>query len=99
MPEISKKFDGVLWEWKGRKYIKDLKPICPKCKYELDFEMSGGGIRKLDMSVKITLPQVAYLCSKCGFPATTNIDGVDKVEDLRKAVLKEFEHRVRIKAV
>jgi hypothetical protein len=101
MSEISKDFDGVLWEWKGRKDIRDLKPICPKCKYELNFGISGLRVNESRSGNKrllsIILPKVTYLCSKCDFSSTTNINGVGKVKDLRKAVLREFEHRIRIK--
>jgi hypothetical protein len=102
MSEISKEFDGVLWEWKGRRDIRYLKPICPKCKYELDIEMGMVGDvkkNKLDdgsMRITIPLPQVTYLCSKCNFTSATNIDVVNNVEDFRKVILREFEHRIRI---
>ena len=102
MSEIGKEFDGVVWEWKGIKDIRDLKPICPKCKYELDFGISGLQVKESrsgnNRSLAITLPKVTYLCSKCGFSSTTNINGAGKVKDLHKAVLKEFEHRIRIKS-
>ncbi len=104
MDKINKDFDGVSWEWKGKTAIRDLKPICPKpeCQYELDITMSEldmkRGEKTEDGCVPITLifPDVIYSCPKCSFSANTNIDDVKAPRDLRKAVLKEFEHRQRL---
>ncbi len=103
MDEINKDFDGVSWEWKGRTAIRDLKPICPECQYELDIEMSDIKIEGYDeltkdgdSSLKITGVPVSYFCSKCNFTTPTSINGIDEPKDLRKAVLKEFEHRQRL---
>jgi hypothetical protein len=102
MDKINKDFDGVSWEWTGRRAIRNLKPICPECQYELDITMSG-----LDMKygeetedggghITLSLPEVIYSCPKCPFSANTNIDDVKAPRDLRKAVRKEFEHRQRL---
>ena len=45
MDKINKDFDGVSWEWKGKTAVRDLKPICPKCKYELDITMIDPGMK------------------------------------------------------
>ena len=41
MDKIDKNFDGLSWKWEGRKFIKNLKPICPKleCQSELDINI------------------------------------------------------------
>jgi hypothetical protein len=98
MNEINKKFDGVLWEWKGRRVIRELKPICPKCQYELDIKITGFGITTNLPDITISQGHVSYSCPKCSFSTKTNIDSVNNPEDLRKAVLKEFEHRLRLKS-
>jgi len=65
MDKINKDFDGVSWEWKGRTAIRDLKAICPDCKYELDIKMSDFKIEKGEptkdggLSVKITKAHVS----------------------------------------
>ena len=101
MDEINKDFDGVSWEWKGRRDIRGLKPICPKCQYELNIEKIGpkmkmnGGFRNMT----ILLPRgFLYSCPDCSFSKNSNIDDVDSSKDLRKAAQKEFERRQRLKA-
>jgi C4-type Zn-finger protein len=96
MGEINKEFDGVSWEWKGTKDIRELRPICPKCQYELDIQSIYRGMPNLP---RITFPlyYLGYVCPKCSFSVQTNIDGVNDPKELRKAVRKEFEHRQRVK--
>jgi phage FluMu protein Com len=96
MDKINKDFDGVSWEWKGKTAIRDLKPICPKCKYELDIQMIGRGIPSDLSHITFPLFYLGYLCPKCSFSVNTNIDGVNDPKDLRKAVRKKFEHRQRL---
>lgn len=99
MDKINKDFDGVSWEWKGKMAIRDLKPICPKCKYELDITMNESVIVPIPpRTLSITSAYVSYSCAKCDFSAPTTIDDVNNPKDLRKAVLREFEHRRRLKA-
>ena len=99
MAKINKDFDGVLWEWTGRKPIKNLKPICPKCKYELDIiqTMSDMKVGK-DDDLSIAFPSlgVLYSCPDCSFTIKTNIDNVNNPKTLRKAARKEFERRQRL---
>ena len=97
MDEINKDFDGVSWEWRGKTFI-GLKPICPGCKYELDIKMTGPKITMDGPNMTITQARLSYLCSKCSFFHNTTIDDVNTPNDLRKAVLKEFEQRQRLKA-
>ncbi len=102
MGKSNKEFDGVLWEWKGIKTIRDLIPICPKCLYELDIKMLGSkmGIDKdKEGHTIVTLPSftVGYSCSKCSFSIKTTLDGVKNKSELLKAAMKEFEHRQRLK--
>jgi hypothetical protein len=98
MDEINKKFDGVLWGWSGKRRIRELRPICPKCQYELDIQMIGRGIPSDLSHITFPLFYLGYLCPKCSFSIKTNIDGVNDPKDLRKASRKEFEHRLRLKA-
>lgn len=101
MSEIDKNFDGVLWEWKGRKAIRELKPICPKCQYEMEIkpaEIRYSPRDPISHYITITQEPVSYSCPKCSFSNETNIDGVNNPEDLHKSVQKEFEHRQRLKA-
>lgn len=102
MNEIDKEFDGVSWEWRGKTFI-GLKPICPDCKYELDIKMADFKMKQEltedgILSLTIPHPRVSYSCPKCSFSTNTTIDGVDSPKDLRKAVLREFQHRQRLKA-
>lgn len=46
--------------------------------------------------ITFTSPHVIYSCPKCSFSINTTIDDVNSPRDLRKAVLKEFEHRQRL---
>jgi hypothetical protein len=98
MDKINKGFDGVSWEWKGKRYIRELKPVCPKCQYELDIEITGFGITTNLPCITISQGHVSYSCPKCSFSTKTTINGVNNPKDLRKAVRKEFEHRLRLKA-
>ena len=93
---------SVSWEWKGKTAIRDLKPICPKCAYELDIKMSGFKMEYGQptedgcVPLKITKAHVRYICSKCDYSMHTTIDGIDEPKDLCKVAQKEFEHRQRI---
>lgn len=104
MDKINKDFDGVSWEWKGETAIRDLKPICPKCKYELDVKMIDTMIVPHKSTedgrgfIEITTAHVIYKCSKCNYSMPTTIDGIDEPKDLCKVARKEFEHRQRLKA-
>lgn len=61
--------DGVLWEWDG-KDKNNLVPLCPKCKYELDWvkrsasEDNPTAKHKLNMTFA---DEFALVCSKDGF--------------------------------
>ena len=104
MDEINKDFDGVSWEWKGKTAIRDLKPICPECQYELDIKMIDTMIVPLPRKsnedgrgvIEITKAHIIYKCSKCNYSMPTTIDGIDEPKDLSKAARKEFEHRQRL---
>jgi len=102
MSKIDKNFDGVSWDWKGRKVIKDLKPICPECRYELNIKIGGFNIEEGKptkdncLPLRITLAHVLYSCPKCKFSIPTSINGINEPKDLHKAALKEFEHRQRL---
>ena len=98
MSEINKDFDGVSWEWKGNRDIRELKPICPKCQYELNIELTMPPMTKDCLKIIIHKARVSYVCPKCNFSIDTNIENVDGPKDLLKAVRKEFEHRQRLKA-
>ncbi len=101
MNEIDKKFDGVLWEWKGRRDIREIKPICPKCQCELDIKIPSPKLHlgpKLEFEGLSFPRRVSYSCPKCSFSKNTSIPDVDSPKDLRKAAQKEFEHRQRLKA-
>ena len=99
MDEINKDFDGVSWEWKGKTAIRDLKPICPKCKYELDIKQTMSDMKVgEDDDLSITFPSldVLYSCPDCSFSVKTNIYNINNPKTLRKAARKEFEHRQRL---
>ncbi len=99
MDKINKDFDGVSWEWKGKTAIRDLKSICPKCQYELDIKFNETMIvisPPPTKGLRITPAYVSYFCPNCDFTTPTTIDDVKNPKDLRKAALKEFEHRQRL---
>jgi hypothetical protein len=100
MSEIDTKFDGISWEWKG-KNIRDLKPICPDCQFELDIETPRPKIHCDPKSLKfksMSVIPVSYSCPKCSFSRITSIDNVNSPQDLLKEARKVFEHRQRLNA-
>lgn len=96
MNEINKKFDGLLWEWKGRRDIRELKPICPKCQYELDIKITGPQMTTDGPHITFSQAPLSYSCPKCSFYTNTTIEDVDSLKDLHKVARKEFEHRQRL---
>lgn len=98
MEKIDKNFDGVSWEWDGKEVIRNLKPICPGCEYELDIIETDPDMKINGSEISYTGPSVSYSCPNCSSRINTTKDNIDSPKDLRKAVLKEFEHRQRLKA-
>jgi len=102
--EITKKdyktdvIDSVKWEWVWfSNKIRSLKPLCPKCSYELDlkfakkadlksynFDVYNGS--KNDQSFSST-----YAICKCGFSCAWYIHP----DDVNKNTIKEIERRTR----
>ncbi|NIP27869.1 MAG: hypothetical protein GWN67_25400 [Phycisphaerae bacterium] len=101
MNEINKNFDRVSWEWKGRRDIRELKPKCPECQYELDIKLPNFMVNygpNLEFEGLSFNRRLSYSCPKCSFTCDTTIENVKSPQDLRKAVRKEFEHRQRLQA-